>query len=252
MTRLDKGNNLAPAVPQAGRTIVETAEGTLEGSVTWKINNGNITPATVDSDISLPKVATNDGAPGAPHPDDNRLECYNRTITFGPNDVITCVASYFGLVRSQTIPTLSFTGGVTTEPIETHPKFEEFGTAENGAQFDSETGAFLNFTKFVEAGDPPRNDDEFANFMGVDNYLRPATNITISWWEDKKPRPSKLATIRTVFPYEANLRKPANVTDFLLIDESIRQVGNFYEITQNYMGSESQGWNAKIYDTPST
>ena len=242
--RVDKGDNIIVAVMQPGRTIVESQEGTLEGSVTWKADVGDLTPETVDSSNLFPTIATTNGDPGSNHPDDDRLECYNRTITFGNNNIATCVASYFGLTLSQTVPTMSFTGGVTTEPIETHPNFSNFGTAANGAQFDDD-GRFLRFSEFVSGS---TNSGTSANFYGVTSYLTPATNITISWWSNAKPTPSKLATVTSFLPYEANVRKPQGVADFLLLSESIKQVGNFYEITQQYMGSVSPGWNTKIYD----
>ena len=242
--RVNKGNSIGVAVMQPGRTIVESQEGTLEGSVTWKADVGDLTPETVDSSDLFPTIATNNGDPGSNHPDDDRLECYNRTITFGNNNIATCVASYFGLTLSQTVPTMSFTGGVTTEPIETHPDFATFGTAANGAQFDDE-GRFLRFSEFVSGS---TNSGTNTNFYGVTSYLTPSTNITISWWSNAKPTPSKLATVTSFLPYEANVRKPQGVADFLLLSESIKQVGNFYEITQQYMGSVSPGWNTKIYD----
>jgi len=242
--RVDKGDNIFVAVMQPGRTIVENQEGTLEGSVTWKADVGDLTPETVDSSNLFPTIATTNGDPGSNHPDDDRLECYNRTITFGNNNIATCVASYFGLTLSQTVPTMSFTGGVTTEPIETHPNFSTFGTAANGAQFDDD-GRFLRFSEFVSGS---TNSVTNTNFYGVTSYLTPATNIAISWWSNAKPTPSKLATVTSFLPYEANVRKPQGVADFLLLSESIKQVGNFYEITQQYMGSVSPGWNTKIYD----
>ena len=242
--RVNKGNSIGVAVMQPGRTIVESQEGTLEGSVTWKADVGDLTPETVDSSDLFPTIATNNGDPGSNHPDDDRLECYNRTITFGNNNIATCVASYFGLTLPQTVPTMSFTGGVTTEPIETHPDFATFGTVANGAQFDDE-GRFLRFSEFISGS---TNSGINTNFYGVTSYLTPATNITISWWSNAKPTPSKLATVTSFLPYEANVRKPQGVADFLLLSESIKQVGNFYEITQQYMGSVSPGWNTKIYD----
>ena len=242
--RVDKGDNIVVAVMQPGRTIVESQEGTLEGSVTWKADVGDLTPETVDSSNLFPTIATTNGDPGSNHPDDDRLECYNRTITFGNNNIATCVASYFGLTLPQTAQTMSFTGGVTTEPIETHPNFSTFGTAANGAQFDDD-GRFLRFSEFVSGS---TNSGTSANFYGVTSYLMPATNITISWWSNAKPTPSKLATVTSFLPYEANVRKPKGVKDFLLLSESIKQVGNFYEITHQYMGSVSPGWSTKIYD----
>lgn len=229
---------------QTGRTIIENQDGTMEGTVTWKADSTDLNAKSVDSSDIFPKIATNDGRPGDIHPDDDRLECYNRTITFGSHNIATCVASYFGLKESETPPTITFTGGVTTEPIETHPNFKTFGTQANGAQFDDDD-RFLRFSIFVGGTD---NRKDSANFYGVTSYLTPSTNITLSWWSTRKPTPSKLASITPFLPKEARARKPTGVADYLLLSESIKQVGNFYQITQQYMGSILSGWNPEIYD----
>lgn len=236
---------------QVGRTITYNNDGTLEGSVVFKgFATINEDGATTDP-AGLPVVPEN-GRPGSDHPDDKRLECYNRTIVYGNNGLVTCTASYFGIdgIGGKSDLTFSFSGGVTTEPIETHPSFTSTlaGTASsplNGAAFDEETGEFIGFAEFTTPG-----KDDNKNLLGVDSYLTPATNITVSWWQDKQPRPSKTATWGTNInglPAE-DFRKPSGVKNFLLLDESYSQVGNFYQVTQSYLGSGDNGWNKDIYD----
>jgi len=248
-----KGNNLQVAVQQPGRSVTETAEGTLEGSVVWKIDSSVVPFAESDTSTALPVVAQGDGTPGGLHPDDDRLECYNRTLSYGANGILTCTAAYFGLVTSSTGLQLSFTGGTQSDRIETHKNFETFaGTPSaplNGAKFDSETEEFIGFTEFT-AG--TTNSGSSTNFMGVENYFTASTNITVSWWQDTVPTPSKLSVVSTNLPYIPDTRKPKGVKNFLLISETYNQVGNFYQVTQDYLGSSiegGKGWNKTIYDS---
>lgn len=256
MNRVDKGDKLKTAIAQPGRTIIESADGTLEGQVVWKIDSEAIPIKDIDSSDLLPMVATNDGQPGDPHPDDDRLECYARDIVYGSNGIITCTASYFGIetvTNGQTDPVLTFSGGISTEPIETHPDFAEFGGTPsaplNGATFDADTGEFLSFTKFEEIKEGGTNTVTTSNYHGIDSYLVPLTNVTIAYWQDKAPVPKKLAVVYNFIPGVTDFRKPEGVKNFLLINQSIRQVGNFYEITEEYFGSGPDGWNETVYDT---
>lgn len=255
-----KGDNIQTAVAQPGRTIVESSEGTLEGSVVWKLDASLVTPGKknigVDTSTLLPEVANGDGEPGSLHPDDGRLECYNRTLSYGSNGILTCTASYFGLVTSKTDYEISFTGGTQVDRIETHKDFELFagklGAPLNGAKFDEETGEFLGFTEFVDFNAKKDNAGDDAHFQGIQNYLVPTTTITLSWWQDEVPKPSKLAVVSDFLPLVEETRKPKGVKNFLLINETYQQVGNFYQITQNYLGSSvegGKGWNKTIYDT---
>lgn len=237
-------------IAQVGRTITYQSDGTLEGSVVWKGYSSVSDDGTITPPSGIPVVAEG-GRAGTNHPDDDRMECYNRTIVYGANGIVTCTAAYFGIenIGGKSDLTFSFSGGVTTEPIETHPDFLTFATEANGAKFDETTNEFLGFTKFTTPG-----LIENTNLMGVESYLTPATNIVVSWWQDKQPRPSKTATWDTNIndlPPE-DFRKPQGVKNFLLMDESYSQVGNFYQVTQSYLGSGVKGWNKDIYDKLTT
>ena len=249
-----KGDGISSAVYQPGRTISESSNGTLEGAVVWVIDSSIVPPRTAVDSPLLPIVAVGDGKPGDLHPDDDRLECYNRTIEYGSTGILTCTASYFGLTSSKTEYELSYTGGTQSDRIETHKDFESFaGTPDsplNGAKFDEDSGEFLGFTEFVDVGGK-ENSGVNTNFLGVQNYLVPSTNITTSWWQDSAPLPSRLGSVEDFLPYIKDSRKPKGVKNFLLINETYNQVGNFYQITQNYLGSSiegGKGWNKKIYD----
>ena len=236
----------AAVIAQVGRTITYQSDGTLEGSVVWKGYSGLSADGTIIPPSGIPVVAEG-GQAGTNHPDDARMECYNRTLVYGANGIVTCTAAYFGIENrtGKSDLTFSFSGGVTNEPIETHPDFLTFATEANGAKFDETTNEFLGFTEFTKPG-----AIENTNLMGVESYLTPATNIVVSWWQDTQPKPSKTATWDTNINGVSadDFRKPQGVKNFLLMDESYSQVGNFYQVTQSYLGSGVRGWDKDIYD----
>ena len=162
--------------------------------------------------------------------------------SYGANGIVTCVASYFGLWEKNR-QVVEFTGGVNTDPIQTHPEFETSlgGSAAsplNGAKF-SDNDEFLGFSEFTSGN---------TNLNGVESYLTPATNVTISYWIDSTPKPKRLGTVTSNLSGVTEFRKPRGVRDFLLIDQSYRQVGNFFQVSESYLGSGEKGWNKKIYD----
>lgn len=251
-----KGDSLKTAQAQPGRTVTESSDGTLEGSIVWKIDSSLVPPEQSDTSTLLPAVAMGDKQPGGLHLDDDRLECYNRTLSYGANGILTCTAAYFGLVTPKTEYQISFTGGTQVDRIETHKNFETFaGTPsapKNGAKFDDVTQEFLGFTDFVAAVPGRNNKGTNANFLGIDNHLTATTTITLSWWQDTTPRPSVLATVHPHLPFVEEFRRPKGVKNFLLINETYKQVGNFYQVTQNYLGSSvegGKGWSKTIYDS---
>ena len=246
----------AAVIAQVGRTITYQSDGTLEGSVVWKGYSGLSADGTIIPPTGIPVVAEG-GQAGTNHPDDARMECYNRTLVYGANGIVTCTAAYFGIENTtgKSDLTFSFSGGVTNEPIETHPDFTTkiagtVGAPLNGAKFVTnpeadDYGSFIEFPEFTTPGAIDNN-----NFMGVESYLTPATNIVVSWWQDTQPKPSKTATWDTNINGVSadDFRKPQGVKNFLLMDESYSQVGNFYQVTQSYLGSGVRGWDKDIYD----
>jgi hypothetical protein len=229
MSRVTKGE-LAEVVLQPDRSINEKNDGTLEGQVVYKCDRANVS--------RLPRI-------GAPHPDDSRLEAYNISKTYNSSGLVTSTISYFGLISSTTDPVITYSGGQNQEPIETHPNFAEFaGTVTaplNGAKFVTDTtepdyGAFIGFTG--------------TSFQGIEYYFTPSTNITLSYWTDKAP---SLKNRMKIYPYirginTSQLRVPSDVDDFLLLDTPYRQVGSFFQVTEQYLGSGPDGWNQSIYD----
>lgn len=204
---------------QQNRNVSEKNDGTLAGSVIY----------TADQTFFnlLPQL-------GASHPDDNRLECYQRDITYNNNGIVTLNAAYFGLVGHKTDQVVSFTGGQNNDPIEVHPDFATIAGTDsaplNGARFNRETGEFLGFFT--------------GKFMGVSHYLTPSTMISLSYWTDSVPSLKNRLSIVNAVP---GVTTPPDVVNFLLLDMPYRQVGSFYQVTEQYLGSGAKGWNSTIY-----
>lgn len=203
-------------------SLTEKNDGTIEGQVNYECDESKF--------ANLPQI-------GSAHPRDNRAECYNRVITYGRLGKIKLTASYFGLVSATTDKTISYTPNTNTDPITSHPDFSTFaGTKDdpvNGAEFDEDTGEFLGFFD-------PDNTDLF----GVENYLIPASLVSTTFWQRSTPTLSKRMTRRANIP---GFKKPDDVKEFMLLDTPYRQVGNFYQVTEQYMGSGPNGFSATIY-----
>ena len=217
---------------QVDGSIIEKNDGTIEASLTFVTEKAYI--------LTLPKI-------GDTHPNNIKLECYNKTITYGAGDLITCTCSYFGIDVSKTSPVVNYDGGTNNEPIETHPKFGETddnglaGTAaspKNGAEFDSETNAFIGFT-----------GDDAGDLLGVQYYLTPANNVSLTYWTTTKPNLNKRMSIvsKPSLGTGRTFLKPPNVKNYLLVDMPYRIQGSLYQVTEQYMGSAKGGWNKTIY-----
>jgi hypothetical protein len=175
------------------------------------------------------------------HIDDNRLELFNIQTTYNGLKLLTMTASYFGISVSEPnggqAKVISFSGGSNNEPIETHPDFVLMaGTAnppaarEEGSVWDPITGQFLRF--------------DGGNFKGVQYYLTPSTVITVSWWQNTTPKLKKRMRIVSSL---SGVILPDDVKNLLRIETSYRTTGSSYQITEQYLASGEEGWNAQVY-----
>lgn len=207
---------------QPNYSLTEKNDGTIEGNVTFMTD--------MDHFANLPRMKS-------AHPRESRCEIYNREITYLPLRKVQLVASYFGLISNKTDPIISYTPNTDKEPIETHPLFEEFAgtkaSPKNGAKFDDETGEFLGFY-----------DQSIKDLFGAAHYLVPATMVSLTYWQSSVPSLSKRMSIKSSIP---GFRKPPDVKNFLLLDIPYRQIGSFYQLTEQYLGSGPNGFSTKIY-----
>jgi len=203
-------------------SITQKNDGTLEGQVTYVCD--------VNDFLNLPQMESS-------HPRDNRLELYNREITYMGLERVSMTGSYFGLISSKTESTLSYTPNTNQEPIASHPNFTEFaGTKadpKNGGKFDEDTGEFLGFY-----------DPEIKDLFGVSAYLIPSTLISLTYWTSSQPSLGKRMQRKSSIP---GFRKPSDVKEFLIMDFPYREIGNFYQVTELIMGSGPGGFSKILY-----
>jgi hypothetical protein len=207
---------------QPGFSLTEKNDGTIEGQVVFICDSSGLS--------NLPQM-------GSAHPTDYRCELYNREITYLTLDRIQMTGSYFGLVANTTEAIISYTPNTNQEPITSHPQFESFaGTSENpsnGATFDEDTGEFLGFF-----------DPAIKNLFGVMYYLTPATLLSRTYWTKTVPLLNKRMKRITTIP---GFRKPSDCKEFLILDYPYRQIGNFYQVTEQIMGSGPNGFSTILY-----
>lgn len=220
-----KKGQLGGAVKQVDSSYVMKNDGTIEASLTFV--------ADVSSTNDFPDIDED-------HPDDFRLQCYNKNITYGDGELVTCTCAYFGIEGNKTEPIVSYDGGTNNDPIETHPNFDTLAGTEaaplNGAAFD-EAGLFVGFTG-AGAGD----------LLGAQYYLTPANNVSVTYWTTTKPNLNKrMSIVSSPEIGRKTFYKPPNVKNYLLVDMPYRTQGNLYQVTEQYMGSASGGWNRTIY-----
>ena len=151
-----KKGQLDGAVQQVDSSYVIKNDGTIEASLTF-----------VADVIDLGEFPNIDDE----HPEDFRLQCYNKNVTYGAGDLVTCTTSYFGIEGTKTEPIVSYDGGTN-------------------------------------------NDPSIVSRPGIGR--------------------------KTFY-------KPPNVKNYLLVDMPYRTQGNLYQVTEQYMGSSSGGWNRTIY-----
>ena len=114
----------------------------------------------------------------------------------------------------------------------------------NGAQFETNENAdgdeYYQFLGFF----PFKNGGAYNGMTGVTSYLTAGTQVSVTYWTDKIPKLNNRMTIVQKIP---GFTTPPDVGNFLLLDSPYRQVGSFYQVTDQYLGSGVAGWNALIY-----
>jgi len=207
---------------QPNYSLTEKNDGTIEGQVVFICD--------IERFANLAQM-------GSVHPREPRCELYNREITYLGLERVQMTGSYFGLVTSKTDPIISYTPNTNQEPITAHPDFESFaGTVDtplNGATFDSDTGEFLGFY-----------DQTITGLYGVSFYLTPATLLSRTYWTQNVPTlQNRMKRVSTI----PGFRKPPDCKEFLILDYPYRQIGSFYQVTEQIMGSGPNGFSTILY-----
>jgi hypothetical protein len=215
------------------RTITERNDGTLEGVFVIRIDKANR--------AYLPEV-------GDTHPDDDRLEIHSIDYTVTQLGLLEAAFSCLGLVDDPTDPVISYTGTPDRESVVTHPDFVSVlagrpSAPKNGALFvhrvhgrqteDDNLGQFESFSTNVNS-----------ELYGVQYYLAPSTQITLTWWQTDTPTIERMKIIDKI---DGDFKTPADVENFLILDTPYRQIGSHFQVTQIILGSGKGGWSELLY-----
>ena len=146
---------------------------------------------------------------------------------------VKLVGSYLGLVAATTEPVVSSNPNTNKDKIESHPDFATFATPANGAVFDADTGEFLGFF-----------DKTIKGLFGEDAYLTPASLVSLTYWTSSVPRTKKPMSIVSSIK---GFIKPEGVKEFMVLASPYRQIGSFYQVTDQYMGSGPDGFSRIVY-----
>lgn len=208
---------------QAGWTIDEDETGLLTGELSY------------EGDFAYWRFLPVSWGYGLLHPYDGRLTAYKRRVQRLKTDKVRITLSFIGIIADPTPWVIEHPGGNGQDPIETHPDFDTLaGTAaspKNGATFDEETGEFIGFV------------DVTNSLCGVRAYIVPNIIVSATYYTHTVPNLTQVAKI-TGFP---PIAAPANVKNWLMIGQPYRQIGNLYQVTNQYLGSGPGGWNTRIY-----
>jgi len=208
---------------------------TLQPGATVSINQDETVEASASFKTSTPR--TDPPELGDEHPYEFDAKCYNITETRNQAGIITYDCAYFGIIggRKRSELEIAYSGGTSSDPIQTHPDFATL-TAGSNYSYDDD-GNFLGFT----GGD----------LAGVQYYLTPSSTITISYWQDTAPETEarvKIATSQDLEIITKGFPLPSDITNWLLIDRPFRQVGNFFQVSETFIASGPKGWSTDIYE----
>ena len=219
-TLITKGSTVGLTL-QPGATVSINQDETVEASASFKTS----TPGTDPPEL------------GDEHPYEFDAKCYNITETRNQAGIITYDCAYFGINggRKRSELEIAYSGGTSSDPIQTHPDFDKL-TAPSNYSYDDD-GNFLGFT----GGD----------LAGVQYYLTPSSTVTISYWQDTAPKTEarvKIATTEDLEIIAKGFPLPSDITNWLLVDRPFRQVGNFFQVSETFIASGPKGWSTDIYE----
>jgi hypothetical protein len=155
------------------------------------------------------------------HPLWSHLQIEKRTVTVENTGFTRIVCEYAGF-EGQVEPVIEWSSGVTEEPIETHPEFDNFAGDPDHPVNNSmwEGGSFVGFGPGT-------------NFAGVTSYLVPVLVKRVTTIE-----PTTLSVESAVGHLFGSM---------LCTSASSVKRGKVYHNTIEYRGAGPRGWNLDIY-----
>ncbi len=220
--------------PTSGGNIASTGQGS---NVTSGADTGAVSGQTNTSSVTgLPSV-------GGEHPNNPNLKCTRRTVVYGESGITTTTCDFLGIDGEETERFLAYTGGVNSESIEAHPRFDEIGgtpvAPKNGAIFDA-NNQFQGF-------------DTTGAMSGEQNYYAPGATVEVTYYTYTQPTlENRMKIFDSPQMGDQYFQKPDPKTiNYLLTDTPYREVipgSGLYQVTEQYLQSEEYGWNVRLYD----
>ncbi len=216
--------------------IVTDRYGLDTGKVYWK--------APRDSALSV--------APSllAGHPMATHMKMERRTVQFDAG-FARIIGDYAGITGADTTPIYELVGGVSEEPIQTHPDFADIaGTPdqpENGAIFVDENGYVsfdpdrATFSHFAAVLNGEKNP-----LAGVTAYLDPAQVVWRKTWVTRQ-RPGDISQLGEIDGPEGSPPSLGGGKNWLYYSLRYEQRGEVYQVTKEWKASGRGGWNTDIY-----
>lgn len=147
--------------------------------------------------------------------------------------------TYGGVPPETDQHTYSTSGATSTEPIETHPKFPDFGTSDNGATFDDD-GKFTGFT------------DKSNKKYGVKSYLSGNLNFSDTHVIGNLANGNNLQNLGYIDSAVPNSPvRPTISSDrtWILVSGTAEQVGETGgKAVKTWRLSALRGWDTDIYE----
>ncbi|MDQ8206226.1 hypothetical protein QEH52_01800 [Coraliomargarita sp. SDUM461003] len=132
-------------------------------------------------------------------------------------------------------PVYSLSRSQGTEPITTHPNWDDIVDAAGAANVKyDDNGIFLGFGK----------DSDDASLVGVTDYISFGAVFTKRYVSYGRPDLSGVGSIDTPPPQAPTVGSGFN---WLKVDASYEQEGYVYSVNEAWMLSARGGWNAAIY-----
>ena len=147
---------------------------------------------------------------------------------------------WYSSVAAGAKPEYQLDVSLANESITLHPKFKEFATPANGAQFDPETGEFKGFFKYPVSGAM-----ENEAWIGVTDFLAPG----VVWRSITRGGSSAglLTGIGKVGTPEGPCPAAPGSSTWLYMGGSMSTQGGVTTVRKEWRLSGPRGWNTTIY-----
>jgi len=242
MSQVSKGNKLTTLQLQPGWVIENDGLGLLTSRLTFKC----------DAEVADAKKPKENEA----HPRDGRLLCHRASYVTNENGIAVITAEYVGL-STGSMTKVQVTGDValSTQPIETHPKFYK-GTVGN-------TGKPLKDLGWDEATKTfPESNQDAINYalVGVKSFNAPDLQFTGTYYTNSKEillNNQKMVgkTFQTIAGAESMVIPPiiAPVSSYhirygFMTGVTYEQFANVFKVRFTFRVATG-GWHSLVYET---